>query len=71
MSQIERDFHRNRLRRRAQNSKPNPATMGVLVTILVVGTLLIAVADPLYRQPFFSLAQVGLGGYCGWIIPRR
>jgi hypothetical protein len=51
----------------------NPSDSRVLtalVSALIVGALTIAIVDPSRRGDFFDLAKVGLGGYCGWVIPR-
>lgn len=40
------------------------------VSILVGGTLILAVIDKNYRSAFIDLAQVGVGGYIGLTIPK-
>jgi len=39
--------------------------------ILVLGSLTIAVIDPVYRQPFMDLSKVFLGGIVGLMIPAE
>ena len=41
-----------------------------VVSILVGGTLTLAVIDKEYRSAFIDLAQVGVGGYIGLTIPK-
>ena len=43
----------------------------VLVTLLVGGSLALAVIDESCRTAFTDLAQVGLGGYIALLIPHR
>jgi hypothetical protein len=38
---------------------------------LLAGSIYLAIADPSTRSRFADLAQVGLGGYLGQMIPRR
>ena len=41
-----------------------------VVVVLVAGSLGLAVIDKDYRPLFARLADVGLGGYLGQLIPR-
>jgi hypothetical protein len=42
----------------------------VVVIILVVGALVLAVADDNFRPTFGDLAKVGVGGYLGQMLPE-
>jgi hypothetical protein len=42
-----------------------------VVLVLVLGTLLLAILDSNYRQPFVDLAKVAVGGFIGWMVPNK
>lgn len=42
----------------------------VVVIILVVGALVLAIADPNFRPTFGDLAKIGIGGYLGQLLPE-
>ncbi len=42
----------------------------VVVIILVVGALVLAIADYNFRDTFGDLAKVGVGGYLGQMLPK-
>ena len=42
----------------------------VVVIILVVGALVLAIADDNFRSTFGDLAKVGVGGYLGPMLPE-
>ena len=43
----------------------------IIPLVLVLGTLTIAVIDPVYRQPFMDISKVFLGGMVGLMIPAE
>ena len=42
----------------------------VVVIILVIGALVLAIADDNFRPTFGDLAKVGVGGYLGQMLPE-
>ncbi|MGI8504108.1 MAG: hypothetical protein ACR2LR_23685 [Hassallia sp.] len=42
----------------------------VVVIILVVGALVLAIADDNFRPTFGDLAKIGIGGYLGQLLPE-
>ncbi|MBW4571593.1 MAG: hypothetical protein KME31_27325 [Tolypothrix carrinoi HA7290-LM1] len=42
----------------------------VVVIILVIGALVLAIADHNFRPTFGDLAKVGVGGYLGQLLPE-
>jgi hypothetical protein len=42
----------------------------VVVVILVIGALVLAIADHNFRPTFGDLAKVGVGGYLGQLLPE-
>jgi hypothetical protein len=42
----------------------------VVVVILVIGALVLAIADHNFRPTFGDLAKVGVGGYLGQMLPE-
>ena len=47
------------------------STRSIIAILCVVGFFVLAVIDPNYRPGFVSLANVGVGGYLGHLIPRQ
>lgn len=45
-------------------------TRDLVIILLVCGVLYLAVHDITFRPTFGDIAQVGLGGYLGQLIPR-
>ena len=42
----------------------------VVVIILVIGSLVLAIADHSFRTTFGDLAKIGVGGYLGQMLPE-
>ncbi len=42
----------------------------VVVIILVIGALVLAIADPNFRPTFGDLTKIGVGGYLGQMLPE-
>ncbi len=53
---------------RANNLKD--LVLASVVSILVLGSLALAIIDENYRSTFVDLAKVGIGGYIGITIPK-
>lgn len=41
----------------------------LVITLLISGSLVLAIIDPTFRSDFVDLAQVGISGLLGWMIP--
>lgn len=52
------------------NKEIRDLVLAGITSILVVGTLILAVIDKDHRSSFVDLAKVGVGGYIGLAIPK-
>lgn len=49
--------------------KTNNGTLGFVVVILVVGSVVLAFIDPATRPAFLDLTKFALGTFVGFLIP--
>lgn len=49
----------------------NFSTRSVIAILLVIGFFVLAVLDEQFRPGFAGLANVGIGGYLGQLIPKQ
>ena len=52
------------------NPKLKDVVLAIVASILVGGSLILAIIDKDYRSSFVDLAKVGVGGYIGLTIPK-
>ena len=52
------------------NNRLKDVVLAGVVSILVFGSLVLAIIDEEYRSTFVDLAKVGVGGYIGLTIPK-
>lgn len=52
------------------NNRLKDVVLAGVVSILVFGSLTLAIIDEQYRSNFVDLAKVGIGGYIGLTIPK-
>lgn len=46
-------------------------TRSIVVVLFVIGFFVLAIIDENFRSAFVSLANVGVGGYLGQMIPKQ
>lgn len=46
-------------------------TRSIVVIVLILGFFVLAIIDENFRAAFVSLANVGVGGYLGQLVPRQ
>lgn len=47
------------------------STRSIIAILCVIGFFVLAVIDPNYRPGFAGLANIGVGGYLGQLIPKQ
>ncbi len=49
----------------------NINTRSIVVVLFVIGFFVLAIIDENFRAAFVSLANVGVGGYLGQLVPKQ
>ena len=49
----------------------NISTQSIVVIILTLGAFVLAVLDKGFREHFANIAQIGISGYIGYLVPKN